>query len=553
MKSINIDKYCRSAIGQYVRPTILLLLFAMNIATLLATKIDAAYISFSYDSDPLEIVIEDLQNRYDLGFSYSPTTKLMRQEITARSGLVEINKALSILFAGTPIEYRIINGRIAMRFSDRLAEELLLASIEAVPEKQPKQRKPKRAARKVNTIFGKKQAEPAEVTVKVDSQRTVPPREIIPASPVIPKEERGEIPWQSSPITYDDQKIATTGRKSLRLARLSILPGLGSSSPNASQTIHAISLNLPAGMSSGLIGAEVGVLFNGINGDMEGAQIGGGLNLVNGQMTGVQIAGIGNGAGIGTGIQVGGLFNYCRRTLEGTQISSLLNIGLNGVNSQYSAGLNLVQGSVKRQVGLVNRAVDVERGQIGLINIADTVAGRSFGLLNFVSKGYNNFETARTSVTPYASTFKLGTHRFYNIFELGWGRRNLIDLDEPEEARRRIVSWSVGYGLGWTNGLGQSKSWRTNTEFVVSHLNRGARWTDRLNLVTSIRYTFDIRGGKVNHYFFGPVLNLHVTQLSKRELDGLFVSGWELWSQQYDTVKFRGVLGMRFGLRIGRH
>ncbi|PHI19496.1 hypothetical protein CEQ90_12420 [Lewinellaceae bacterium SD302] len=540
-----------------VRALAVWLLLFTNIATSLAknTPKDEAYISFSYEQELLAEVIDDLQNRYDLAFSYSPTKKLMEQLITARSGLVVISEALDILFAGTPIEYRVINGRIAMRYSSRLAEEILLTSIEAVPEKEPEPEKARRPSRKVNTIFGRKRDEPEEIaTVVVDTQLVKPVRTVVPAAPEIPREEAGEIPWQSSPVGAGEKQVSTVKAKTRRLARVSILPGLSSSSGKSSNTVHSISFNLPAGLSGGLVGAELGILFNGITGDMEGAQISGGLNVVNGQMTGVQVGLFGNGAGIGTGIQVGGIFNYCHRTLEGTQISSLLNVGLNGVNSQISAGLNIVQGTVNRQIGLVNRAVDVRKGQIGLVNVADTVAGRSFGLVNFVRKGYNNLETARSSVTPYASTLKLGSHRLYNVFELGWGRRDLLIADEPEnEDPRKTLTWSFGYGFGWTNRLGNSTGWRTNTEFVVAHLNRGANWIDRLNLVGSIRYTFDIRGGKVNHYFFGPVLNLHFTQLSERELDGLFVSGWKLWSQQYDTVKFRGVLGIRFGFRIGRH
>lgn len=549
--------FCSLFKGVGLRVLLVLIVFLTNLATSLAKSetapLKATYISFSYEDNTVREVVKDLRRRYDLAFSYSSNEKLLSVKITARSGLVALSEGLEIIFAGTPIEYRIISEHIAFRYSSRLEEELLSANTSAEKPKiapAPKRRKP---ARKVNTLFGRKRKETDEVAKVVETPPPPPEpeikREVRAPAAAIPREETTEIAWKSSPVT-SDRKVLTERKKRRKLARFSIFPGLSTGRLEEGNAIHTLSINMPVGLSGGLSGAELGVAFNGIKGNMEGVQICGGVNAVDEQITGAQIAGIGNGAGIGTGLQIAGGFNYCRRTLQGTQISGLLNVALNGVNRQYSVGLNLVQGDVKRQVGLVNRAVDVSRGQIGLVNLSDTIAGRSFGLINFVRKGYNTLEIARTSIVPYQFAWKMGSYRFYNVFEFGGGRRDL-KLIGTEERREQIV-WSLGYGFGWMNRLGKSPEWRANTEIVGTHLMRGVNFQKRLNFIASIRWTIDWKPGGFTNFFIGPVMNFHWTEFSDDELDKLFVSGWKLWDKRYDKTAFRGVLGVRFGLRLGK-
>lgn len=529
---------------------VLIISIATSLANHRAVPTEITYISFSYDQSGLEEVIADLEKRYDLSFAYSPGKKLVGVKVSARSGLVELTEGLGIIFAGTPIEYRIINGRVALRFSSRLEAELLAAKAPAPKVERPTRPRP---ARKVNTIFRKKKEvtdEVAKPEVEPPPPAPVPQRPVVQPAPVIPREETNEVPWQSSPVNVNDRKVQQAKDKRRRLARFSVFPGLSTSQFQEASDIHTLSLNVPAGISGGLSGVELGLLYNGINGNMEGLQLSGLLNMVDQKIIGVQVAGLGNGAGIGTGIQIAGGFNYCRRTLQGTQISGLANIALNGVGRQYALGLNMVQGDVKRQIGLVNRAVNVSGGQIGLINISDTISGRSFGLINFVRKGYNVLEFSRTSIVPWQVGLKLGSHRFYNTFELGGGRRDLKLIGTDE--RTDQATWSVGYGLGWINRIGRDPDWRMNTEIVGTHLIRGGKWQSRLNFIISARWTLDFKTGQFTNFFIGPVINFHWSQLTDDELDNLFVSGWQLWKKRYDNTAFRGVLGVRFGARLGR-
>ncbi|MEL6142050.1 MAG: hypothetical protein AAFU67_10570, partial [Bacteroidota bacterium] len=301
------------------------------------------YISFSYRDARVEEIILDLKQRYDLAFSYGRNPDLLNYKITARSGLIKIEDGLRYLFTGTPIEYRIISGQVALRYNRQLANQLL-SQREATTESPPRRKRRKASP------------PPAEVAV-VDKEPELPPatpeRDIPSPAQPIPTETATEVPWVSSPIVTSKPAEIPTSRKKRQLGQISFLPGVSSNPGKEREYINTISFNLPAGVSGGVVGAEFGILYNGIDGDLVGAQIGGLVNVVDKNLIGVQIAGLGNGAGIGTGVQIAGGFNYCRRTLRGTQIAGLVNVALNGVSNQY-APLNISEGDVKTQIGLFN-------------------------------------------------------------------------------------------------------------------------------------------------------------------------------------------------------
>lgn len=508
------------------------LLFFCGLVADLAAQSGKTYITFSYRDASMQEVMTDLENRYAISFSYQPQPDLLAYRLSARSGLVELSAGLKRLLAGSAVEYRIIRGQVALRYNRRLAEELL--------------RQQKQATEQENAISAVK---PPPPPIEAESPRRPP----IEAPNSIAVEIAEEIPWQSSPILESKTRNSNDRVQKQRvLGQLSVFPGLSTHPGRETDYINTISVNLPIGLSGGLSGAELGLVFNGIVGDMEGVQIGAMLNTVSGEMTGLQIAGLLNGAGIGTGVQIAGLGNYCHRTLEGLQIAPLFNMALNGVGRQFSLGVNISEGDVRSQIGLLNRGQNVARYQIGLVNISDTIAGTPIALFNFVRRGYNTFELARTSTLPLSISLRLGAHRFYNIFEFGGGRRDMLLLDGSGERSKQIV-WGIGYGFGWMNRVGNKHKNFWNTEIVGMHLNRSNRWQNKLNFVLSSRMTYDWKAGKETHLFIGPVMNLHWTTASDEALDKFFVSGWRLFGRRYDKTLFRGVLGLRMGIRIGKH
>ncbi len=531
---VRLALYKRGSLGCLL-PVLLVGLIGGLSVSALGSQTNASYISFSYREASLEAILTDLEQRYDLSFSYQPSQALLAYRVSARSGLVALEVGLQRLLSGSPIEYRLIRGQIALRYNRRLAEELL--SLQTRPSSAPIPSVPK----------------PAEEIVEVLSPSPAPARKIPEPAAIIPTEIAEELPWVASPLRQErSARASKKPQKQRSLAQLSIFPGLSTHPGRETNYINTLGLNLPAGVSGGVAGAELGVVYNGIQGDLEGVQLSGLVNTVSGRMTGLQVAAAFNGAGIGSGVQIAGLGNYCHRTLNGHQLAPLFNMALNGVGRQFSLGLNISEGDVRSQIGLVNRGQVVKRYQIGLLNISDTIAGSPIGLLNLVRYGYNTLEVARTSTLPLSISLKLGAHRFYNIFEFGGGRRKLLLLDGSEERTKQIV-WGLGYGFGWIHRAKGQPSSFWNTEIVGMHLNRSNRWQNKLNFVLSTRITYDWQAGRETHLFIGPALNLHWTQLSEGELDNFFVSSWRFFKTPYDRVLFRGVLGIRAGIRIGQH
>ncbi|MEM6395653.1 MAG: DUF4974 domain-containing protein [Bacteroidota bacterium] len=509
------------------------------------------YISYSYSEEPLTEVLEDLGRRYDLDFVYSQSSEILSQTISARSGLIDLDQGLQLLFAETAIEFRRRDTRVLLRYNQRRADELLsLRENERKPEDLP----------------------PAEVQIEEPITEATPPpnvdstlladladngytdaefESLPPPPPLIETTKtRGVKRPNRMPRVRTDTLNRNPALKR-RLGQFSLMPGLSTNGIKPRRYINSVSLNLPAGLNGGLNGAEFGILFNGVEQEALGLQMALGMNYARRRLTGVQVAGLFNLTALGSGFQIAGLANVSSRSLDGTQVSGLLNFTRTQVGRQYSLGLNVSGAGAKRQIGLINFSGEVTGGQIGLINVADTVAGRSFGLLNFVKRGYNVAEIARDMTQAWSGNLKFGSYRFYNIVELSVGLRNIRRIGQDDRVRQPI--WSIGYGFGWKNRAdNELGAFRTSSEFVISHGSRGARWTNRLNLFLHFRHSWDFAIDPTISAFIGPTLVLHWTQLTDDELSNMQPWNTHIVRTRYDEIRFAAMIGLRFGVRLGR-
>ncbi|MEM8584738.1 MAG: DUF4974 domain-containing protein [Bacteroidota bacterium] len=521
------------------------------------------YISYSYREEPLEEVLEDLGRRYDLLFVYSQNDRLTSQTISARSGLVDVDQGLQLLFAETAIEFRRRDTRVLLRYSQSKAQELL-SSTTPIPENQaPTPSRPVQSG-------GEDPASPETEPGYTDNDEGQPDSTAVnestqddtiftdeefeslpPPPPLIEGSRTTGINRQRALPNVEADTLRRRPSLKRRLGQFSLLPGLSTNGTRPRRFINSVSINLPAGLNGGLNGAEFGLLFNGVEQEARGLQLSGAINYARRKLTGTQIAGLANLTALGQGVQIAGIANASTRSLDGTQISSLLNFTRNEAGRQYSLGLNISGSRVKRQIGLVNFSSEVSGGQIGLINVADTVAGRSFGLLNFVKRGYNVAEIARDMTQAWSGNLKFGSYQFYNILELSVGLRNITKIGQDDRSRQPV--WSLGYGFGWKNQVHPDLgALRSSTEFVISHANRGARWTSRLNLYLHFRQTWDWAVDSKVSVFIGPTLVLHWTQLTNEELDGMQPWNTHIIRTRYDRIRFAAMIGLRFGVRIGR-
>ncbi|MEI7595323.1 MAG: STN and carboxypeptidase regulatory-like domain-containing protein [Bacteroidota bacterium] len=239
---------------------------------------------------------------------------------------------------------------------------------------------------------------------------------------------------QIPPFNINDYKIVKTFVKpdmllhannlllpDKRTFQFSILPTIGTNRSVSGAMINKISFNTIAGYSNGVEGVELGT-----------------INITKQNVEGFQFAGLGNVTGGYTkGFQAAGIFNRNAGNVSGFQLSGLSNIILDTLK-----GL---------QIGCFNY-VKTNRGlQLGFINLADSSDGLSIGVLTIVKKGYFNASLFIDEMLMPNAVFKMGTHKFYNIWGLSasqemWGLTYGVGFHRNQE--RKL---SLNYDLSFTN------------------------------------------------------------------------------------------------------
>jgi hypothetical protein len=188
-----------------------------------------------------------------------------------------------------------------------------------------------------------------------------------------------------------------------RIGQFSIVPYIGTNRRISGAIVNHISFNAIAGYSNGVNGVELGTL----------------LNISKNEVKGFQFAGVGNITGGNTnGFQAASVFNRNVGNVSGLQLSGFSNIVLDSLKGV--------------QIGFVN-FVKINKGfQFGIINMADSSSGVSIGFITVVKKGYYNLSVFTDEMLIPNISFKMGTHKFYNI----WG------LSANKEM------WGLTYGFG---------------------------------------------------------------------------------------------------------
>jgi hypothetical protein len=215
-----------------------------------------------------------------------------------------------------------------------------------------------------------------------------------------------------------------------------VVPYVGtSSSADARDGTRHVALNLFGGYGSGLVGVEVGSLFNVETSHMCGAQVGGLLNVVTGPVRGVQAAGLVGVGGAFEGVQWSGLLNVSR-SFSGAQVTGLVNVAAAGLRGFQGSGLvnvaagdvggaqigglvNVASGDVAgtQLSGLVNVAGGDVRGvQVGLVNVADK-SDFSLGLVSVNTKGRTHLDLwSELEVGLLATAVKHGGDHWHGLY-----------------------------------------------------------------------------------------------------------------------------------------
>ncbi len=206
--------------------------------------------------------------------------------------------------------------------------------------------------------------------------------------------------------------------------QISLFYPLGTSGRSSKNTVYNLSVNILAGITGGVKGAEFGGISNINTGNIKGAQFAGINNLSSGTVAGAQFAGIANILKKeADAAQFAGITNITGSSFNGAQFSGVASFAHGSVKGLQVAGiLNYSKDDLKGvQIGLVNYAGKSQGFQLGLINCMDTIEnGFSFGLLNIARHGfYYEFELSISDYTNTALSYKSGHKKFYTIFTAG--------------------------------------------------------------------------------------------------------------------------------------
>ncbi|MBL7791540.1 MAG: STN domain-containing protein [Saprospiraceae bacterium] len=482
-------------------------------------------VSLNYTNEPLGYVLDAISANYRVNFSYSSNFVPVQQKVTVSVVNQPLSIALDNMLKETAVDYVEVGQQVVLRTDKH--KKAQLSQLQTLPGK----------VRQTSPIYPERNTSP-------NGRRNREVREV----PAIEGQRIASVPGGNSVLTMHDaslrslvQPISQTetsaDETSRRLAQISLLPFLNSEANRKRNMTNTLSLNLLWGDNGGVEGLEVGGFVNRIRNDVKGVQVAGFANLVDndvsgtqlsglfninhGKLVGVQAAGVFNHSGDAKAIQAAGVYNIARGDVKGVQVAGVFNMAQGYVDGvQASVLFNLASDKAKTQTaGLFNIAGDVEWGQMALlfnkgkkvegfqfalVNIADTICGTPFGFLNLVKKGYNRFEIAGGETMYGNLSAKLGTHKFYNIFQLA------ARWDDDYKNGESKLSWALGYGLGTAIRLHPRSL--LNFEVVTMHVNEREVWTRELHLLNQVRATFDWQIGKKTSCFAGPVLNIMVSK-----------------------------------------
>lgn len=528
-------------------------------------------VTFVYQNQRLEDVLEDLTARYDVRFAYSREMIPVDQEISVRVKEKPLHAALDDLFAYTPVVYAPMAGQVMLR-TDRNKRVIRLSKLEPAERKVQQMSPIHPPTASEALLLAQLRQEREKYTGMAPIRNDNAPKEIAGGK----REETKLDDYRLPTFEYDGAQGSDR-----RLAQISVFSSVGTNLQKSIELTNHVSVNLLWGKNGGVEGLEVGGLMNKVTQDVKGLQIAGMANKVDGNTIGTQAAGLFNiGKGQVKGMQAAGVFNVSGET-DAVQSAGLFNISRDFAGVQLAGFFNIAKGKSngvqlaaffnysREQTGtqmstlfniggdvrwgqastLLNVGKNVSGFQFGLINVADTVSGSSIGLLNIVKKGYNRVEFSGGEALHANVGLKLGSHNFYNIFHFGahWDDQTLNNSGAQQDVS---ITWGLGYGFGSALRLGARSL--LNVEAVAIHINEGERWTDQLNLLNQLRFLLDVRVARRTSIFAGPVGNLMISKLYDPDTDhyGSTIMPYTLYDETNNGTNVKMWVGFNAGIRF---
>lgn len=360
-------------------------------------------------------------------------------------------------------------------------------------------------------------------------------------------------------LVANDLPAQETDSLKTRAFQFSFITPVGTNGLSSWKVTNRFSINLLAGYSGGLNGAEFSGLFSLIRIRMQGVQFSGLGNIVLGETRGAQFSGLFNinlknvtawqfaglcnvATGNMKGFQCSGFASIAVQESRGMQVSGFMNYGGGGKITQIAGFTNIAKKKSKgmQMAGFFNFAGKLKGVQIAPFNYVDSLEkGVPIGFLSFVRNGYHALEFSTTETMYGVFSFKTGVRQFYNILSTGVGYRN-----------NRIL-WGWGYGLGGMIPL--SEKWNLSIEGLCYQMNEGTWFTNRMNLLNKLNVIVSWRVTKRLEVFGGLSWNVTVSDITDEYGDMVesHIAPWWVFDELYDgRINIKMYPGIVAGIRI---
>ena len=305
--------------------------------------------------------------------------------------------------------------------------------------------------------------------------------------------------------------------KKMRPVQVTFIYPIGSSGVNSKDFSNNFSLNLLAGVNGGVNGFEVGSILNYNEGTVKGFQVGGVTNITK---------------GYSEGLGIGGAVNISIGNVKGVKIAPVnitkgkhLGLQLGPIN--YSKHLNGVQ------LGVLNITDSIDGVQFGVINITDSTDGISIGLINIVKNGYYAFELSFSESVFGKFSYKMGTKRFYTIFNVGLS------------AYKNKSIFSQGIGFGSLIEFNPLHALAIEIEGNNIVYNGSRKETNSLHI---LRFNYQYSFSENFSLSVGPTINYYITKEKVNEEYGTLYIPYSIYERVSANKKQSLWVGLNAGI-----
>lgn len=383
--------------------------------------------------------------------------------------------------------------------------------------------------------------------------------------------------------------------------QLTLITPLGTNGVESKNITNKFSINIFAGYSGGLKGAEFGGFANILKGDMDGAQFAGyaNINLAKGkgfqgsgflnfnkdEFKGAQFAGYANVIlSDAKAFQASGFANVVKGNLKGHQFAGFANVVTDSLKGFQGAGFgNYSKGNTKGQIagfsnfnfgeihgpqiaGFSNINVGNIKGvqlagftnintnrlqgvQIsGFFNYAKKLKGFQLGVFNYIDSLESGASVGIISFVRngYHKFEVSGNESLYGVLSYKTGTRSFYNiLAVGASTRNDMIYWGWGYGVGTIIPI--NSKFDLNLEGTCFQINEDKWDNNKINLLNKVNLSLLINLTDNFTIFAGPTWNVMVSDI---EQNSQFVP-WHTFNKTYDNdINVKMYPGFNVGMRF---